>query len=96
MGENIILKKVGILMFVPNCYNNQKMCNKAVDNCAHALFNAAINMYLYAIQFVPECHNIQEICDKAVGTCPFVSDSVPDQYKTQEMCDKLFPKNLLC
>ena len=26
--------------------------------------------------------------DKAVDTCPFVSDSVPDQYMTQEMGDK--------
>ena len=95
MGENIILKKVGILMFVPNCYNNQKMCNKAVDNCAHALFNAAINMYPYAIQFVPECHNIQEICDKAVDTCPFVSDSVPDQYKISCFQRTFYAKILL-
>ena len=29
------------------------------------------------------------MCDKAVDKCPFVFDSVPDQYKTQEMCDKL-------
>ena len=25
----------------------------------------------------------------AVDTCPFVFDFVPDQYKTQEMCDKV-------
>ena len=29
------------------------------------------------------------MCDKAVDTFPFVSDSVPDQYVTQEMCDKV-------
>ena len=35
-------------------------------------------------------------CVKAADTCPFVFDSVPDQYKTQEMCDKnLFPISLL-
>ena len=28
------------------------------------------------------------MCDKAVDKCPFVFDSVPDQYKTQEMCNK--------
>ena len=28
------------------------------------------------------------MCDKAVDKCPFVSDSVPNQYKTQEMCNK--------
>ena len=28
------------------------------------------------------------MCDKAFDTCPFVFDSVPHCYKTQEMCDK--------
>ena len=28
-------------------------------------------------------------CDKAVDKCPFVFDSVPNQYKTQEMCDRI-------
>ena len=30
---------------------------------------------------------------KAVDTCPFVFDSVPDQYKSQEMCDKVVSKD---
>ena len=29
-----------------------------------------------------------KMCDKSVDTCPFMFDSVPDQYKTQEMCYK--------
>ena len=29
------------------------------------------------------------MCSKAVDKCPFAFDSVPDQYKTQEMCDKI-------
>ena len=32
------------------------------------------------------------MCDKAIHTCPFVSDSVPDQYMTLEMCDKVVCK----
>ena len=28
------------------------------------------------------------MCVTAVDTCPFVFDSVFDQYKTQETCDK--------
>ena len=28
------------------------------------------------------------MCIRAVNTCSFVFDSVPDQSKTQEMCDK--------
>ena len=33
--------------------------------------------------------------DKDVGTFSLVSDSVPDQYKTQEMCDKVVSKEPL-
>ena len=38
---------------VPDCYKYQKMCNKAVDNCPHAL------------DFAPKCYKIQNMCDKA-------------------------------
>ena len=31
----------------------------------------------------------QEICDIAVNRCAFVFDSIPDWYKTQEMCDRV-------
>ena len=61
-------------MFVPNCFKNQKMCDKAVD------------IYASAIQFVPECYKTQKMCHKDVDACPFKFDSVPDQ--TQEMRDK--------
>ena len=30
----------------------------------------------------------QKMCNKVVNICLFLSDSIPDQYKTQEMCDK--------
>ena len=29
------------------------------------------------------------MCDKAVDRCFFVFDSIPDQYKTQEMCGRV-------
>ena len=32
------------------------------------------------------------MCDKAVDICPFVFNFVPDQYMTQEMCDKVVSK----
>ena len=28
------------------------------------------------------------MCNKVVDTCPFESNSIPDWYKTQKMCDK--------
>ena len=37
---------------VPDCYKNQKMYDKAVDNYPHAL------------EFVPDCYMTQEMCDK--------------------------------
>ena len=29
------------------------------------------------------------MCDKAADTCPFIFDSVPDWYKTQEIYNKI-------
>ena len=34
--------------------------------------------------------------DEAVDTYPFVFDSAPDQYKTQEMCDKVVSTQEMC
>ena len=68
------------------------MCNKAVNNYAHALkhvpeyqntqqiFNKAVNAFFYVIQIVPECNKGQKVCIKAVNICPLVFDSVYDQY----------------
>ena len=41
LKKYVVLENIGTLMFVSDCCNNQKICNKAVDN------------YTYAIQFVP-------------------------------------------
>ena len=32
----------------------------------------------------------QEMRDKAVNRCLFVFDSMPDQYKSREICDSYF------
>ena len=32
------------------------------------------------------------MCDKAVKICPFVFNSIPYQFKIQEMCDKVVSK----
>ena len=36
MCDKNILENGGTLMFVQNFYKNQKVCNKAVNNYAHA------------------------------------------------------------
>ena len=43
MCDKAILENSGILKSVRDCYKNQKMCDKAVDNYPQALY------------FVPEC-----------------------------------------
>ena len=44
--DKVILKNGGTKP-VPDCYRNHKMCNKAVDNYAHAL------------EYVPKCYKSQ-------------------------------------
>ena len=61
---------------VPDCYKNQEMCNKAVDNCPHAL------------DYVPECYKTQKVFDEAVRTYPSTIKFVPEFIMTQEICDK--------
>ena len=55
MCDEAILEN-GTLKSVSNCYKNQEMCNKAVDNYPHAL------------EYVSECCKTQKMCDKAVNT----------------------------
>ena len=54
MYDKDFLENGGTFNFVPECYKNQEICNKAGDNYPHAL------------EFVPECYNTQKMCDKAV------------------------------
>ena len=42
MCDKTILENGETLKSIPDCYKNQEMCNKAVDN------------YLHALEFVPE------------------------------------------
>ena len=48
MFDKAILENGGTLKSVSECYKNQEMCNKTVDNYAHAL------------EFVPECYKTQK------------------------------------
>ena len=57
-----------LFYFVPDRYKTQEMCDKAVDNYAHALkfvpdqyrtkkmYDEAVDNYSSLIQFVPECN----------------------------------------
>ena len=43
--------------------------------------------YPSTIEFFPECYKSQEMCHRAVHRCFFVSDSIFDKYKIQEICN---------
>ena len=58
------------------------MCNKATD------------AYPSPIQIVLDQYKTQEKYLEAADTCPVVFDSVPDQYKAQDMCDKVVSEDL--
>ena len=63
------------LQFVRDQYKTQKMCDKAVDNYAHAL------------EFAPDYYKTQKMCNKTVNTNTYLSTIifVPECYKTQEI-----------
>ena len=52
-------RKWCMLMFIPDCYKDQKMCSKAVDNYVHALWSFT------------DCYKIQQMCNKAASTFTF-------------------------
>ena len=55
-----------MLKFVPDCYKNQRMCNKTVDKYANALL------------FVPNCCKTKKMCNKAVDTHASAMQPVSD------------------
>ena len=67
--------------FIPNCYRDQKMCNKAIDNytwfgpncySTQKMFSNVVGTYSSAIQFVGECYKTSQMFNKAIDTCPFM------------------------
>ena len=44
-------------------------------------------------KLVHEHFKTQRICDKAVDICSFVFHCIPDWYKGQKMCDKVFSED---
>ena len=52
-------------MFIPDCYKNHNICNKAVDNYAHAL------------ESVPDFYKNQKMCNKAVSAYSSTIQLVP-------------------
>ena len=75
--DKAFLEKGETLKSVPDCYKNQEMCHKTVDNYPHAL------------EFVPQCYKTQKISDKAVETYPYTIKFGRECFMTQEMCDKV-------
>ena len=65
-----------VIKYVPDQYNTQEICDKAVDKYAHAL------------EFVPDCIKTQKMSNKAANTYFSTVQFVPESYRTQEMYNK--------
>ena len=88
----------GILRFTPDCYKNHKFCNKAVDYYSHALAFAfdchnvqtwVINLLILMLLQYKLFLNAIRLKKCVIKLLIFVFDSVSDQYKPQETCDKV-------
>ena len=97
-----ILENGGALNSVLDCYKNQRLCDKAVDNYTHGLKfvpgcyktqkmrDKAVDTHRSTIRFVAECYKTQEMCYKAVNRCSFVFDSIPNQHTTKNKWHSCF------
>ena len=74
MCDKVFLETCRTLKSAFECYKNQEVCNKAVDNYPHALY------------FVPECYKTQKCVIKLL--IPSTIKFVPQYLMTQEICDK--------
>ena len=99
MFDKAILEKGGTSGPVPECNKNQQICDKAIDSYPHAskfvfdcymIQNFVIKLSTHdsTTQLVPECHKTQKMFDKAVYRYFFAFSFVPDQNKTQIMCNE--------
>ena len=71
-----------MLESVCDCYKNQQMCDKAVDNYPHEL------------KFGPGCYTTQKMCDKAVKTHPSTIPFSVNPIRLKKCVTKLFLKIL--
>ena len=69
----VILENGIALIFVSNCYKNQKMRNKADK----VLLEKSVTL-----MFVPNCYKSQQICNKAVDNYAHALEFAPDCHKT--------------
>ena len=76
MGDKVTLENSVTLESVVDCYKDQQICDKAVDNYPHSL------------KFAPDWYMTQKMCDKAVNIDHSTMQFVSDCYQTQEMCDE--------
>ena len=69
MCDKAILENGGMLMLIPDCYKDQYLSNKVVDNHTDALGSGS------------DCYTTQKICDKAARTYSFTILFVPDRVR---------------
>ena len=58
MRDKVIPENSRLLKYIPDCYKNQKVCNKAVRR------------YFHALEFILKCYKTHKMCNEAVKTSP--------------------------
>ena len=66
-----------VIRYVPNQYQNQQICDKAILENGGTLESA------------PDCYKNQQMCDKSVSNNPHALVVFPDCYMTQKCVTKL-------
>ena len=82
IGDKAILENGRTLKSVPDCYKNQEMRNKAVDNYPHGL------KFALEREWSKVSKSEKKMCHEAVNTYPSVIQFIPECFMTQEMFDK--------
>ena len=85
MCESVILENTGT--FLPDCYKNQKLCNKTIDSLS--LIDIKLKKYVIKLSLIILLQQNFSMYDKANNTCVFVFNSVPDQYAINEICGRV-------
>ena len=73
----LLTKNVLNLVYVPDCFISQEMCDNAVEETWFTRF-----------EYIPDRFKNQELYEKAVDKYPLALNDVPYQFKIQDMSDE--------
>ena len=84
---------------IKDCYKNQEMCNKEIDNYSECLItqemsDKAVNRCFFVFDSIPDLYKTQEMCDRVASEDPFLIVCYRNIYKIQRMCEQAVDDSL--